>query len=33
MLMDWSTDEDLWPKTRTLKMFREWFEIVYSEMA
>lgn len=33
MLMDWITDEDLWPKKRTLKMFREWFEIIYSEMA
>jgi len=33
MLMDWVIYEDLWPQKRTLKMFREWFEIVYSEMA
>lgn len=24
----WSTDEDEWPKQRTLKMFHEWFEAV-----
>lgn len=29
MLADWLIDETLWPKQRTLKMFREWFAIEY----
>ncbi len=28
----WYTDETLWPKKRTLKMFREWFAVEYSSM-
>lgn len=31
-LADWYTDESLWPKKRTLKMFREWFAIEYRSM-
>jgi hypothetical protein len=31
-LVDWYTDEALWPKKRTLKMFREWFAVEYSSM-
>ena len=27
MLGAWVTDETLWPEKRSLKMFREWFEI------
>jgi hypothetical protein len=26
-LSGWSIDENLWPKKRTFKIFREWFEI------
>ena len=26
-LEGWYTDEGLWPKNRTLKLFREWFDI------
>jgi hypothetical protein len=26
-LEGWYTDPDLWPKDRTFKMFKEWFEI------
>ena len=25
ILFDWTTDESMWPKNRTLEMFREWF--------
>ena len=32
MLVDWYTDESLWPKKRSLKMFREWFDIQYHSM-
>jgi hypothetical protein len=28
-LNDWIMDESAWPKKRTLKMFREWFEVEY----
>ncbi len=28
-LDSWYTDEDLWPKNRSLKLFKEWFEIEY----
>lgn len=31
-LYDWFTDESLWPEKRTLKMFREWFDIDYRSM-
>ncbi|MBI5622183.1 MAG: hypothetical protein HY924_00245 [Elusimicrobia bacterium] len=27
-LAAWTPDEDRWPKTRTLKMFHDWFEAV-----
>ena len=27
MLEGWVTDEEFWPKDRTLEMFRKWFEI------
>lgn len=29
MLSDWFTDEALWPKNLSLKMFREWFAVEY----
>lgn len=28
----WYLDMDLWPKKRTLKMFREWFDVQYHSM-
>ena len=28
-LGDWYTDDDKWPQKRTLKMFKEWFDIHY----
>lgn len=28
----WYLDMDLWPQKRTLKMFREWFEVQYHSM-
>lgn len=31
-LNDWLQDESLWPKKRSLKMFREWFSIEYRSM-
>jgi hypothetical protein len=31
-LEEWYTDETLWPKKRTLKMFKEWFDIRYHSM-
>ena len=27
VLYDWFTDESLWPKNRTKKMFDEWFDV------
>jgi hypothetical protein len=27
MLEDWYVDGNLWPRNRTLKMFKEWCEI------
>ncbi|WP_019939597.1 hypothetical protein [Bordetella sp. FB-8] len=27
VLEDWYTDPELWPRNRTLKMFREWCEV------
>lgn len=32
VLGEWLTDESLWPKKRTLIMFREWFSIEYRSM-
>jgi len=31
-LAEWYTDEPCWPQKRTLKMFKEWFEIQYHSM-
>jgi len=31
-LSDWLTDEELWPKSRTLQMFRQWFTVEYRSM-
>lgn len=31
-LSGWSIDENLWPKKRTFKIFREWFEIELHSM-
>lgn len=28
----WMADEDDWPKKRTYKMFKEWFEVICSDM-
>jgi len=28
----WIIDDQLWPKNRTLKLFREWFDIEYHSM-
>jgi hypothetical protein len=32
MLFDWQTDEATWPKNRTYKMFRDWFEIKFHSL-
>ena len=32
VLGSWIADEAEWPKKRTLKMFREWFEVEYRSM-
>ena len=32
MLNEWVTDEETWPKKRSLKMFRQWFTIEYHSM-
>jgi hypothetical protein len=32
MLDEWCTDENLWPKNLTYKMFREWFTVMYQSM-
>ena len=32
-LFEWILEDSLWPKKRTLKMFREWFEMIYAPMA
>ncbi|NEX60044.1 hypothetical protein [Noviherbaspirillum galbum] len=29
---NWYTDESWWPKNRTLKMFKEWFDVQYHSM-
>lgn len=31
-LYSWFIDEDLWPKRRTLGMFREWFDVQFHSM-
>ncbi len=31
-LAGWVTDEDLWPGTRTLSMFTEWFDVEFHGM-
>ncbi len=31
-LFGWITDPEVWPKKRTLKMFKEWFEVEICEM-
>jgi len=31
-IADWYIDESLWPQKRTLKMFKDWFEIQYHPM-
>jgi hypothetical protein len=31
-LLEWFEDEALWPQKRTLKLFREWFEVQYHSM-
>ncbi len=28
----WYIDESLWPKNRTLKMFKQWFDVQYHSM-
>lgn len=32
ILFDWITDESMWPQNRTLKMFRDWFDIEVHSM-
>ena len=32
VLGGWLTNEDLWPKDRTLEMFREWFDVEMSSV-
>lgn len=32
ILGDWLTDESLWPKKLSLKMFRDWFAVEYRSM-
>lgn len=31
-LQGWYTDESWWPNNRTLKMFKEWFDVQYHSM-
>jgi len=31
-LYDWFTDESYWPQNRSLKMFKEWFDIQFHSM-
>ncbi len=31
-LQGWYVDESMWPENRTIKMFREWFDIEYHSM-
>lgn len=32
-LFEWVIEDSLWPQKRTLKIFREWFELIYAPMA
>ena len=32
ILMSWIEDESAWPKKRTLKLFREWFDVEYRSL-
>ena len=32
LLSDWTSDQTLWPKKRTFKMFTDWFEIQCSSV-
>lgn len=32
MLTSWITDKDVWPKNRSLQMFRQWLAIEYHSM-
>lgn len=32
ILEAWILDESAWPQKRTLKMFREWFDVEYSSI-
>jgi hypothetical protein len=32
ILGSWIVDDDFWPQKRTLKMFREWFDVEYRSM-
>ena len=32
LLIGWCVDEALWPKDRTLAMFRDWFNISYTTL-
>ena len=31
-LDEWYTEESWWPKNRSLKMFKQWFDIQYHSM-
>lgn len=31
-LYDWYTDESWWPQNRSLKMFRDWFDVEFHSM-
>jgi len=31
-LTDWHEDEESWPEKRTLKLFKEWFDLHYSSL-
>jgi len=31
-LFDWYTDESMWPEKRTLKVFRDWFDVEIHSM-
>lgn len=31
-LTDWNEDEESWPEKRTLKLFKDWFDIHYSSL-
>ena len=33
LLEEWILNEDLWPKPRSLKLFREWFDPIFCPIA